>query len=170
MFIVNIPLNNNVTAEVTVTQHAALHQFTYPQSTTDQLLLLDVTTDLSRSFQGVGLATVTATSTGTRITGGGEYLPSFGEGNYQVFFCFDGPAFDQAVFSAGGAIQNISTSFNTSLTVAPSGFAMSFKPEADNVLKIRMGISWTSAAKACAYAESEIPDLNAFDSIKAAAR
>lgn len=154
-----------------MTQHAALHQFTYPQGTTDQLLLLDVTTDLSRSFQGVGLATLTTTSTGTRITGSGEYLPSFGEGSYQVFFCFDGPTFQQAVFSNNGAIQEVSASgFNTSLTVAPSGFGLSFKPEADNVLRVRMGISWTSTAKACAYAEEEIPDLSAFDSVMTAAR
>ncbi|GJJ13714.1 hypothetical protein Clacol_007970 [Clathrus columnatus] len=167
----NIPLDNNITAEVTVTQHTALHQFTYPKGTTEQLLLLDVTTDLSRSFQGVGSATLTKTSTGTRVTGGGEYLPSFGEGSYEVFFCFDGPAFETAIFSNNGAVQTITaSSFNTSLTTATSGFGFTFTPDSSNVLNIRMGISWTSATKACDFAESEIPDLTAFDSIKTAAR
>jgi putative alpha-1,2-mannosidase len=42
-FAVGIDLDNGVKAEVTVTQHAALHRFTYPSGTNQLLFLLDAT-------------------------------------------------------------------------------------------------------------------------------
>jgi hypothetical protein len=41
--LVGIPLNNGVLAEMTVTQHTALHRFTYQPGTEQLLFLLDVT-------------------------------------------------------------------------------------------------------------------------------
>ncbi|KAF8525819.1 alpha-1,2-mannosidase, putative subfamily [Hysterangium stoloniferum] len=163
----SIPLNNGVTAAVTVTQHAALHQFTYANQS-KMILLLDLTTDLSRSFLG-GSVNIAPTSTGTRITGGGTFQPSFGQGTYQVFFCYDSPAFQNAVLFNGSKFTNITGPVNATIPVATAGIAMSFTGST-NVLNVRMGVSWTSSAKACAFAESEIPRLDSFDTVKAAAR
>jgi putative alpha-1,2-mannosidase len=41
--LVGIPLNNGVLAEATVTQHTALHRFTYQSGIEQLLFLLDVT-------------------------------------------------------------------------------------------------------------------------------
>ncbi|KAF7374273.1 Glycoside hydrolase family 92 protein [Mycena sanguinolenta] len=101
-----IPLNNGVQAEVTVTQHTALHRFTYPAGTEQMLLLLDVTNDLAERYQGDGRVSVSPTPdpttssslrAGTRITGTGRWIPSFGQKTYQVYFCFDAPGASEVV-------------------------------------------------------------------------
>ncbi|KAJ7097269.1 alpha-1,2-mannosidase, putative subfamily, partial [Mycena belliarum] len=175
----SIPLNNGVRAEVTVTQHTALHRFTYPSGTDQLLFLLDATTDLSGSYRGGGRVTVSPNSatSGTRVTGSGTFGPSFGQGSYQVFFCFDAPStFVQAKYyqTAGTlAYTNLSSAATFDTQIAnnnPAGVLMGFAPGAAHTLAVRMGISWTSTAKACAYAEEEIPDIAAFDAVKAAAR
>ncbi|KAJ7464473.1 alpha-1,2-mannosidase, putative subfamily [Mycena latifolia] len=175
----SIPLNNGVQAEVTVTQHTALHRFTYPSSTSQLLFLLDATTDLSGSYQGGGRVTVSPNraTKGTRITGSGTFLPSFGEGSYQVFFCFDAPrAFAQAKYYQTAGNLTYTTLSSTATfdkqigNNNPAGVLMGFSPGTASTLEVRMGVSWTSTAKACAYAEQEIPDISAFDAVHTAAR
>ncbi|KAJ7115174.1 glycosyl hydrolase family 92-domain-containing protein [Mycena epipterygia] len=174
-----IPLNNGVHAEVTVTQHTALHRFTYSPGTEQLLLLLDITNDLAERYQGDGRAAVSVNPTthGTRITGTGRWIPSFGQKTYQAYFCFDAPStFVQAKYyqTAGGLVYtdlNKTDTFDREIERhGPAGVLMAFSPEAANTLSVRMGVSWTSTAKACAYAEEEIPDLSAFDGVQAAAR
>ncbi|KIJ52538.1 glycoside hydrolase family 92 protein [Sphaerobolus stellatus SS14] len=165
-----IPLNNGITSEITVTHSTVLHRFTYPNTSDPQILLLDLTTDLSRSFMGDGSVALTKTATGTRISGNGRFGPSFGEGSYEVFFCFDGPAFTEATFYQGSNFSSVNATFSANLPSAPAGIIMKFTPPANHVLNIRMAISWTSAQKACSFGQSEIPDLGAFDTVKAAAR
>ncbi|KAJ7117454.1 alpha-1,2-mannosidase, putative subfamily [Mycena epipterygia] len=175
----SIPLNNGVQAEVTVTQHTTLHRLTYPSGTKELLFLLDATTDLSGSYQGVGRVTVSPNKAtgGTRVTGSGMFNPSFGEGTYQVYFCFDAPrTFVQAKYyqTAGNLTYTTldsKTTFDTQIgTHNPAGVLMGFSPGTAETLEVRMGISWTSTAKACAYAEEEIPDISAFDAVHTAAR
>ena len=170
-------MENGVTAEVTVTQHAALHQFTYAAGTDQLLLLLDITTDLSHSYQGNGTVDISTANNGTRITGSGRFLPSFGEGSYEVFFCSDSRAFEQAKFYQNSSTENHITFTNVTQSFSreigrqnPAGVLMAFLPEGTGILKVRMGVSWTSTEKACSFAEAEIPNLDAFDEIKAAAR
>ncbi|KAK7024945.1 alpha-1-2-mannosidase family protein [Favolaschia claudopus] len=176
----SIPLANGVTAEVTATQHVALHRFTYPNDTSQLLFLLEATRDLGNSYQGDGQITVApnAKTGGTRVTGGGRFIPSFGEGSYEVFYCFDAPsAFLQGKYfkTASGSLAytdlNATTTFNTQIqNNNPAGVLMGFAPGSAATLNVRMGISWTSSDKACAYAEEEIPDISAFDAIHSAAR
>ena len=168
-------MENGVTAEVTVTRHAALHQFTYAAGTDQLLLLLDITTDLSHSYQGNGTVDIFTANNGTRITGSGRFLPSFGEGDYEVFFCFDSRAIEQAKFYQNSSnhitFTNVTQSFSREVGHHnPAGVLMAFSPEGTGVLNVRMGVSWTSTTKACSFAEAEIPNLDAFDEIKAAAR
>ncbi|KAJ7509700.1 alpha-1,2-mannosidase, putative subfamily [Mycena galericulata] len=175
----SIPLNNSVQAEVTVTQHTALHRFTYPSGTDELLFLLDLTTDLSGSYRSPGAASIspnTATN-GTRVTGSGSFGPSFGEGSYQVYFCFDSPLFTQAQYyhtnSGSLAYTSLSNNATSNQTIGsnnPAGILFAFSPGTAETLEVRMGISWTSTEKACAYAEAEVPDISAFDDIHAAAR
>ncbi|KAK7050601.1 glycoside hydrolase family 92 protein [Favolaschia claudopus] len=176
----SIPLNNGVKAEVTVTHHAALYRFTYqPPSGSDQMmLLLEATGDLGQSFLGTGQLSVSPnpTTKGTRITGSGSFIPSFGQSKYSVYFCADtSAAFAQAKYYeggfGGGTYTDLNqTAFKKDLVNAPAGVVMGFPSGKDNTLSVRMGVSWTSADKACAYAEAEVPDLSAFDSIHTAAR
>ncbi|KAJ6571305.1 glycosyl hydrolase family 92-domain-containing protein [Mycena capillaripes] len=175
----SIPLNNGVKAEVTVTQHTALHRFTYPAGTEQLLFLLDATGDLGLSFQGIGKVSISPnpTTKGTRVTGSGSFIPSFGQSTYQVYFCFDSSdTFVQAKYyetASGLTYTDLSATGSFEKDIAdhgPAGVLMAFPPGSAQTLSARMGISWTSTAKACAYAEEEIPDLSAFDTIHTAAR
>ncbi|KAK7006255.1 glycoside hydrolase family 92 protein [Favolaschia claudopus] len=167
-----IPFDNGVHAEVTVTEHAALHRFTYPKGTDQLLVLLDITNDLAVRYQGDGHLTVSPSPSisGTRITGTGRWIPSFGQTTYQVFFCLDSPRpFIQAKYyqTANRALEytdlNNTASFEKRIERhAPAGVLLGFAPrkgvkgqEAELVL--RMGVSWVSAERACAFAEEEIP-------------
>ncbi|KAJ7676120.1 glycosyl hydrolase family 92-domain-containing protein, partial [Mycena rosella] len=137
-----IPLDNGVHAEVT-------------PSTDPLLLLLDVTGDLAQRYQGDGRVTVAPNPAthGTRVTGTGRWIPSFGQKTYRAFFCLDAPAFAQAAYyqTAGAlAYTNLSAAGAFDTAIEHHG------PRA--------------AERACAYAEEEVPDLAAFDAVKAAAR
>lgn len=113
---------------------------------------------------------------GTRITGSGRFGPSFGQGSYDVHFCLDTRAFQQAkYYQTDGAVQyttlNNTAAFNADIgSHNPAGVLLGFASGASRTLEVRMGISWTSQDKACTYAQAEIPNLSAFDAVKAAAR
>ncbi|KAF7300759.1 Glycoside hydrolase family 92 protein [Mycena kentingensis (nom. inval.)] len=173
----SIPFNSGIKAEVTVTQHVTLHRFTFPDDMTQENLLLEVTGDLSRSFRSPGNVTVSPNpaTNGTRATGMGTFGPSFGHGSYQVFFCLDtavpfvdGRFFAPASGSTAYTVLSTNGTFTAQIDRAPGGLLFGF-PKMSSV-NVRVGISWTSAAKACAYAQEEIPDIAGFDAIKNAAR
>ncbi|KAJ7097271.1 alpha-1,2-mannosidase, putative subfamily [Mycena belliarum] len=174
-----LPLNNGVLAEVTVTEHVVLHRYTYPKDSEQLLFLLDATRDLSGRYQGGGRATITPNPAtgGTRITGTGTFIPSFGQGTFAVYYCFDSPrAFMQGEwFQTSGRVEYTGLDSTVAFAVdiashAPAGVLMGFAPGSASTLNVRMGISWTSTAKACAYGEEEIPDIEAFEDVRAAAR
>lgn len=160
-------------SEVTVTQHTTLHRFAYPANATQLTLLADVTTDLGKSFQGSDTISVSKSTNGTRITGGGQFVPSFGEGTYKVYFCLDTQAYDEAILSRNGQSTNITGDLTQAIYSGdvPAAVLLGFNSSgASQNLTVRVGISWTSTDKACAYAQEEIPDLTAFDQVQAAAR
>ncbi|KAJ7160027.1 alpha-1,2-mannosidase, putative subfamily [Mycena crocata] len=180
-----IPLNNGVNAEVTVTEHTALHRFTYPSDAEELLLLLDVTAVLSGVYRNSGRTTISPNPTtgGTRVTGTGRYIPSFGKDMYQPYLCLDtahpikhGQYYETAGSRAYTALNATSELDRALENHGPAGVLMAFttaeegKGAQNRTLEVRMGISWTSAARACEYAEAEIPDLAAFEGVKAAAR
>ncbi|KAJ6545708.1 glycosyl hydrolase family 92-domain-containing protein [Mycena capillaripes] len=189
-----IPLNNGVNAEMTVTQHTALYRLTYQPGTDQMMVLLDITGDLGKSFHG-GKVTFTPSPTAggtTRVTGSGAFIPSFGQKDYRVYFCFDAlgpvPAGDGLVqatyYQAGEYIPlNLTGTFEKELQGRTNaGVIMAFgsgtemeKGKEGEVkdaptLAVRMGISWISTEKACKYAEDEVPDMVALDEVHAAAR
>ncbi|KAJ7352022.1 alpha-1,2-mannosidase, putative subfamily [Mycena albidolilacea] len=176
----SIPLKNGVKAEVTVTQHTALHRFTYQPDTEQLLFLLDVTGDLGGSFhteEGHVTVSPNPTTKGTRVTGSGTFIPSFGQSFYRLFFCFDASAtFEQAKYyetSGGMKYTDLdgTTTFDKSISRnGVAGVLMGFAPGTAHAFSARMGISWISTEKACAYAEEEIPDISAFDTVHTAAR
>ncbi|KAJ7501711.1 alpha-1,2-mannosidase, putative subfamily [Mycena galericulata] len=167
-----IPLNNGVLAETTVTEHTALYRFTYPADAEEMVLLLDAT----------GGASLLYSRHGTRVTGTGTFIPSFGQGNYSVFYCLDVPlSFNQAVYYETTSGVREYVELNSSAAVESSaGSAVETHTEPDTnadsndvrTLYVRMGISFTSSARACAYAEEEIPEIStaAFEDVRGAAR
>ena len=168
------------------TRRAGLIRFTYPSSTTQTSVVIDLANDLQRSFQGAGTLNLNPSS--ARVTLQGTYLQSYGTDNYTAFACYD--------FSPPAQTSNASQSlaeFGTYLsssgnkanvTISPNSTSLSF-PFAGKTLGIeagallqfsgtstilaRFGVSFISTDQACSNAETEVPDWN-WDSVQDASQ
>ena len=166
----SVELETGVKADMTVSQHAALFRFAFPESSrgSHPLVLLDAT-DIWQSRQNATLAVDPATG---RMTGKGTFLPSFGAGSYVAYFCVD--FFGAGVHDSGVWVNNragtepkdifLTRGFN--LFYLEGGLWARFSPGDDNTVTARVGLSFISSHQACGNAESEIPSpLGDFDSL-----
>ncbi|KAJ4399999.1 hypothetical protein N0V85_005873 [Neurospora sp. IMI 360204] len=170
-----ITLNTGIRADMTVTQHTALFRFTFPENSTigeaTQPLILQDLTDLSNSRQDNG--TVSVDEKTGRITGSARFLPSFGQGNYVLYFCTDfsgAEILDNGIFAdsrASASVKNMTISRSINGYPLPGGAFVRFKSGAKPILA-RTATSFISVEQACRHAESEIPDFD-FDRISKAA-
>lgn len=198
----SVQLATGITADMTAAHKTALYRFTFPTPAGDQgsssgagnanataaatlahhpLVLLDLT-DLWQSRQN---ASVRVDADTGRMTGGGTFLPSFGAGSYQAFFCVD--FFGADVYETGVWVNSragaepkelfVTRGFNL-FYVEAGGFVRFSPPAADadadagsSVLLARMGMSFVSSEQACSSAESDIPQPEqAFDALVAGAQ
>ncbi|QSZ33880.1 hypothetical protein DSL72_005454 [Monilinia vaccinii-corymbosi] len=160
-----LTLSSGVAVDMTTTQHTSLFRFKFPSTSngnaSSPLIFLDLT-DLSDSRQDNASISVDA-STG-RMTGNGRFLPSFGSGNYVLYFCTDfsgAPIRDNGIFvnsRASTDVKDLKISRSINGYPLPGGAFVRFKSPGDGILA-RVGVSYISSAQACANAESEIPDF-----------
>lgn len=169
----SVTLDSGIQAEMTTTQRTSIFKFSFPDSVNDShpLILQDLT-DLQDSRQDN--ATVSVDATTGRITGNGRFAPSFGVGNYVLYFCtdFSGAAiFDNGIYSnsrASADVKEFTTSRSINGYPLPGGAFVRFA-SGNAPIYARTATSFISAEQACAHAESEIPDFD-FDSVREAAR
>jgi putative alpha-1,2-mannosidase len=89
-----VTLTNGIQAEMTVSEHAALFRFDFSKASAgngsvDPMIMLDLT-DLWASRQNASISIqAEENSTSGRMKGNGTFLPSFGAGSYQAYFCLD---------------------------------------------------------------------------------
>lgn len=149
---------------MTVTNRSALYQFTFDAHSKhlSPIVLVDLM-DLPKS-RSQGIASVDP-STG-RLTGSGTFNPSFGLGQYKVYFCAD---FKGAKLrDVGSWVQNEATLNRTSVSVDGSrpandysaGTFVRFHAPKDNTILARVGVSFMSVEQACSNAENEQPDFD----------
>jgi putative alpha-1,2-mannosidase len=170
----SVTLDSAIQAEMTTTHHTALFKFTFPQSAANDShpLILQDLTDLQDSRQDNATVSVDA-STG-RITGNARFAPSFGVGNYVLYFCtdFSGAAvFDNGIYSnsrASADVKELKISRSINGYPLPGGAFVRFA-SGDAPIYARTATSFISAEQACAHAESEIPNFD-FEGTRAAAR
>lgn len=124
--------------------------------------------DLRRT-RSIGAISVVPAS--GRITGEGQFLPSFGVGGYRLHFCAD--------FS-GSTIRETGTFNATHAGSEPNGiphvergmYAGAYTwlnaPTANDEIIARVGISFISVDQACSNAESEIPNWDFEETLQAA--
>lgn len=160
-----LELESGINAEMTVSSHAALYNFKYPDVNTTfgpqvaPMVLLDLT-DLGASRQNATLEIQ-----GTRMIGNGTFLPSFGAGSFQLHYCvdlfgYDGPVYDSGIWvndRAGVDRKEIfvTRGFNNFYLQA-GGFVRLLAP-ANRTITARVGMSFVSVRQACGNAETEIP-------------
>ncbi len=165
-----VTLDTGIKTEMTTAHHTALFKFTFPSDSDKPLILQDLS-DLSDSRQDNGTINVDA-STG-RITGSARYLPSFGSGNYVLYFCTDfkgGQMIENGIFvnsRASSDVKNLTISRSINNYPLPGGAFVRFADASSPVLA-RVATSFKSSDQACANAEAEIPGYD-FDSLTAAA-
>ncbi|KAJ5331211.1 Alpha-1-2-mannosidase [Penicillium atrosanguineum] len=173
-----LELQSGVKAEMTVSRRAALYRFTFPEEMTADGSLLDplISLDLTDLWDSRQNATVSVESEAGRIKGNGTFLPSFGAGYYQAFFCADfvgAEVKDSGIWvndRAGSEPKELFVTRGFNNFYLQAGGYMSFERPVDGVVTARVGVSYVSTEQACSNAEKEIPDpLGGFDKLRQSA-
>ncbi|TAQ88682.1 hypothetical protein B7494_g3017 [Chlorociboria aeruginascens] len=165
-----ITLSSGIEVDMTTTQHTSIFRFTFPDATSSPLILMDLT-DLSDSRQDNG--TISVDSSTGRITGNARFLPSFGSGDYILYFCADfsgSDIRDNGIFANSRAstdVKNLTVSRSINGYPLPGGAFNRFE-SGDSPILARVSTSFISSDLACSNAEAEIPTFD-FESVQTAA-
>lgn len=163
---------------MTTTNRTALYRFTFPEipSTPNTTLSPLISLELQDLPQTRTNGSINIDGQSGRLTGGGTFSPSFGVGSYSSFFCVDfkGAAIkDAGIFSNSRATTRAKSmkvfSETERFAERPAGGWVQFeKPEADNQLLVRVGMSFISEAQACSNAEKELDSFDFEGTVEAA--
>lgn len=167
-----VTIESGINVEMTSAQHTNLFRFNFPSGTSSDshLILMDLT-DLSDSRQDNATIAVDA-STG-RMTGSANFLPSFGSGEYTLYFCADfsgGKIRDNGIFvnsRAGTDVKTLKINRGINGYPLPGGAFNRWEAGANTVLA-RVATSFISSDQACSHAETEIPNYD-FNTVRSAA-
>jgi putative alpha-1,2-mannosidase len=161
-------LQSGISAEMAVAERTAVMKFEFPADAKHPLILLDLR-DLWKSRQNASVAVDEHTG---RMKGSGTFLPSFGAGSYQMHFCvdyFSAKVYDNGVWAnnrAGTDPKKIFVTRGFNLYYIEAGAFARFENLVNNTVTARVGLSFISPEKACANAESEVPDpVGGFDGL-----
>ncbi|KAG1844985.1 hypothetical protein F4604DRAFT_1595819, partial [Suillus subluteus] len=161
--------DESLQVELTASRRTALHRYTFPPSSCEPRIVVDITNDSLTSNTEPVINVNTATG---RITGGARFASSFGPGRYNVYTCVDfkGDGYNfKAPTEYGVWMENAPVQNSTQLTQLYSGFLsemgalLTFPPSPNPVhttILARVGVSFISSDQACANAESEIPNFD----------
>lgn len=161
-----LSIRDGIDVETTVTKHTALWNFRFtPNVSThgeplNPLFLVDLT-DLWDSRQNASVSVDPATG---RMSGNATFLPSFGVGSYQSYFCMDfkgADVRDTGVWvneRAGTEPKDLFVNRGYSLFYIQAGGFVRFRRPENNLIQARVGVSFLSTEQACAHAEDEIGD------------
>ena len=156
-----LTLASGVKGEMTAAFHTALFQFTFPSGGSGSPVIYLDLSDLSDSRQDN--ATISVDDSG-RMTGGGKFLPSFGQEKYDAYFCADfngGSIRDTGIVvnSRGSAdVKDLKISRSINGYPLPGGAFVRYKDSSP--VTVRMAYSFISSEQACQLAEAEIPDFD----------
>lgn len=183
----SIRLKNSVAAEMTATHHTSLYRFSFPDGEASEngndmdvdfspLILIDLQ-DLDSSRHGGGVRVDPSTG---RITGEGQFRPSFGTGNYEAFFCAD---FRGATIRRSGTFMGDTPDEERQvLEEEPGGefhvprgsaggwvqFEAPKSKKGSKEILARVGMSFLSRERACQNAEREVPKFDFEQTVKLA--
>lgn len=169
--------------DMTSAQRTNLFRFRALKNISAPLLSITLT-DLSGSTQAAAADVYRS----THVEGRGNFRPSFGEGNYTLYFCMDVRSEDTSVIDHS-IVRGVQTYLNENSITIPDGsilsvsmltgddvgekdgsaVAMRFDPlEAGGEILVRVGLSFIDPVQACFNAAEEIPDFN-FEDVQTSA-
>ena len=159
-----VTLESGPAVDMTSTAHSSLFRFNFTTQAGDKPLILQDLTDLSDSRQDNG--TVSIDKNG-RVTGSAVFLPSFGSGNYTLYFCTDfhgADIFDNGIYAdsrASAAVKELKISRSINGYPLPGGTFTRFNAQAGQTTVLaRTATSFISSDQACQHAETEMPDFD----------
>jgi predicted alpha-1,2-mannosidase len=162
----------DVKAELTVTHSVGFHRYTFPE-TDDAHILIDAGSFLGEQH-GYGEAQELVGSeleivSDTQIEGYTRVRGGWNEGDaYTVYFCavFDTPASSYGTWKEGKISSNTKLASDTG---CKTGAYFTYKTGENQVIRVKVGISFLGRGKARENILSEIPNWN-FNEISSAAR
>jgi predicted alpha-1,2-mannosidase len=163
----------NIRTEFTPSYHSAIYQFTFPE-TSNGNLLIDVSHNLPMDIANIsGKVTqgkVSIDSINNTIRGFGRYSGGFGGGDYYVYFF---ARIDKKPALCGtwknGVIQPRDTVENVGTLNDRIGAYLNFKTNLNEVVRLKIAVSFKSIAQAQKWLDAEIPDWN-YDAVKEKAK
>jgi len=163
----------NIRTQFTPSWHSALYQFTYPQ-TNDAHLLIDISHNIPMNIANIGgkvlSAKVSIDSINSTVKGYGKYNGGFGGGDYTVYFF---ARIDKKQILCGTwkntLIQPKDTVETLSVANDRIGAYLKFSTTANEVVRMKIAVSFKSIAQAQKWLDTEIPDWN-YDALKEKAK
>ena len=164
----------NIRTEFTPSYHSAIYKFTFPQ-TTDAHLLLDIThnipLDIIPSMNGkITSGKVSIDSINNTIKGYGKYTGGFGAGDYFVYFF---ARLDKKPTLCGtwknALVQPKDTVESLAVVNDRLGAYLRFSTQANEIVKLKIAVSFKSIAQAKIWLDTEIPDWD-YDAVKEKAK
>jgi len=161
----------NIRTEVTPSYHSALYKFTFPV-TSDGNLLLDISHNIPQDISGIVPSRivdvkVNIDTLNNTIRGYGTYYGGFGPGNYTVYFF---ARMDKKPVLYGtwknGVIQPKDTVENLTTLNDRIGAYLKYSTTANEVVKMKIAVSFKSVAQAQKWVDTEIPDWD-YDALRA---
>lgn len=144
-------LNDSSAVELTTTRRTALHHYTFPEDKSPVLAF-----DLNDMARSRSAGEVKIQKNGTRIVGSSTFMPSFGDGTYQSYFCADikssTPVTSYGVYSNDKTYDN--DTLDNSMVDGNAGALVQFEKGTRDVM-VRVGLSFMSTDQACENGESE---------------
>ena len=130
----------NVTAELSVTLHTGVGQFTYPASALSTMII-----NAGGSINGNTNSSVTITPDKNEVTGSAESLVGCSYQQYKIYFAAQ---FDQSFSNYGTWNGDIVNYGSTSSSGPQTGAFIGFNTSVNNVVRVQVGISFVSIANA----------------------
>jgi len=164
----------NIRTEFTPSYHSAIYKFTFPQ-TTDGHLLIDLThnipLDIIPSMNGkISSGKISIDSINNTIKGYGKYTGGFGGGDYIVYFF---ARLDKKPILCGtwknAVVQPRDTVESIAVMNDRVGAYLKFSTQANEVVSMKIAVSFKSIAQAQKWLDTEIQDWN-YDAVKEKAK
>ena len=155
-----------VRAEIAPARHSALYRFTFPKCP-DASILIDVARKIGQPV-ALDAGSVTVDPKTGMISGGGTFSGNWNPAPYPVFFCAQ---LSRTPESAGvWQAQKIQPGVTqASGKKQPLGAYVRFQTQADEILYLKLAVSFKSVAQAQAWLGQEIPGWD-FDALTQSAR
>jgi len=164
----------NITIAVAPSYHSAIYKFTFPKSDSASILL-DITHNIPMDIRpqiggAVSEALVTIDADHGYIKGSGIYRGGFGEGDYHIYFAaVVSKKPTQTATWLNGIVTTGSTTQHLLKKNDRVGAVLRFSTGEDEVLYLKIAVSYKSIEQAKAWLDAEIKDFN-YDKIKEAAK